>query len=460
MLSTASLISEYYGGQTSRNTLNSYHILPYNLKHSKVLQISKNTIHKYGSAIGLYFGASLIPMVLNMLINPLIAINMSPDDYAIVGYYTAFNTLITPIIVFYMLHFYNKCFFEFNDAQRIVLKATIFKALIVFSGFLSVICFGGIILYTVWFNADSSLPLFPYVALSVFAIPFTGILSLAQTDYRMQRKAKSFFTITVSSGVTQVALILLLVVLLKLGATGKLLATLITNVIFFAICCIIFKDLFKVSFDRKLFKDILKFCWPLTIAAFLGFFFNGYDKVFLERLGDNTQLGYYTVGVSIAGYIAVFQTAISSTFQPDIYESVVKRDKLRLLKIIGMMVFATSFIVLAFIVFAPFVIKILTAGRYMQSVGYAQIVSLSTITAMVYYSISQVIIALGYTKLTLLNKIISSLLAIGLFSLLINNFQFTGAAWGLVGVNLISTFGLAILYLIYRHGSSNLKNRR
>ena len=428
------------------------------MKHG--INIVVNNIQKYGYTVGLYFGASLIPMLLNMVINPLIAINMSPADYAIVGYYTAFNTLISPIILFYMLHFYNKCFFELNEENRIRLKATIFKALIVFSGILSVLCLLGIVLYSKLFNSDSTIPLFPYVALSVFALPFTGVLSLAQADYRMHRKAHSFFKITVSYGVTQVVLILLLVVILKWGATGKLLAALLSNILFFLVSCIIYRTLFLVAFDWNIFKEILKFCWPLTIAALLGFFFNGYDKVFLERLGNNTELGYYTVGVSIAGYITVFQTAISSTFQPDVYESVVRRNKRRLFKIICVMTGGTTLIVFTFIICAPFVINILTAGRYLEAVSYSQIVALSTLTSMIYYSASQIIIALGYTKLTMLNKIISTVLAVALFSILIEKFQFVGAAWGLVGVNLISATNIFILYLILRRVSSNIKNRR
>ena len=419
-----------------------------------------NYFQKYGSSVGLYFSASLIPMLLNMVINPLIAMNMTPEDYAIVGYYTAFNTLISPIILFYMLHFYNKCFFELNEKNRLMLKATIFKSLIVFSSILSVLCLLGIVLYSKLFNRDSTIPLFPFVALSVFALPFTGVLSLAQADYRMHRKAQSFFKITVSYGITQIILILLLVVMLKWGATGKLLAALLSNIIYFIVSCIIYRELFKIAFNWDIFKDILKFCWPLTIAALLGFFFNGYDKVFLERLGDNTELGYYTVGVSIAGYITVFQTAISSTFQPDVYEAVVRRDKHRLFKVVGVMTGGTTIIVLLFIVCAPLIIDILTASRYMESVSYAQIVALSTLTSMVYYSASQIIIALGYTKLTMLNKIISTILAIALFSILIDKFQFIGAAWGLVGVNLISATGIFILYIILRHGFTNIKNRR
>lgn len=417
-------------------------------------------IRKYRGSIGLYFAASFIPMILNLVINPFVAKNMSPDDYAIVGYYTAFNTLISPIILFYMLHFYNKCYFEFNEEKKRILKATLFKSLIWFSILLSLFCFGGILLYTFYFNTSSSLPLFPYLILSVFALPLTGIYCLLQADYRMGRKAKQFFYLTVSNGLMQVLLTLLFVVFIKLGAFGKLVAPLITNLIFFLITGIIYKDLFKIKFNWDLFRATLKFCWPLTIAALLGFCFNGYDKVFLERIGNNVELGYYTVGISIAGYISVFQTAVGSTFQPDVYESVVTRNKSKLIRVIGLMLGVTAMIVIFFIILAPFIVKILTAGRYMPSVKYAQIVALSTITNMVYFSCSQVFIALGFTKLSMLNKIFSSILAILLFNILIKKFTFIGASWGLVLVNLISALGLLLFYRIYKYGIENFNYRK
>ena len=101
----------------------------------------------YTKTISAYFLASLIPMVLNIAINPLIAMNMSPEDYAIVGYYTSFNALLTPIIVFYMFHYYTKRYYELNLTERIKLQATIFKSLIYFSAIVAVICLGGLSLY-------------------------------------------------------------------------------------------------------------------------------------------------------------------------------------------------------------------------------------------------------------------------------------------------------------------------
>ena len=84
----------------------------------------------YSKKIATYFSASLIPMLLNLAINPLIAQNMSPKDYAITGYYTSFTSLIGPIIVFYMIHYYIKDYYRCNEDERKTLFATIAKALI------------------------------------------------------------------------------------------------------------------------------------------------------------------------------------------------------------------------------------------------------------------------------------------------------------------------------------------
>jgi len=86
----------------------------------------------YSKNIGIYFSASLIPMILSLAINPLIAMNMDPKDYAITGFYNSFNTLISPLIVFYMIQYYTKSFYEVNKEERLKLKATIFKGLIYF----------------------------------------------------------------------------------------------------------------------------------------------------------------------------------------------------------------------------------------------------------------------------------------------------------------------------------------
>lgn len=403
---------------------------------------------KYTKTIGQYFGASLIPMLVSLAINPLVAMNMSPEDYAVVGYYTSFSTLLSPLILFYMLHYYTKCYFEVDEEGRKRLRGMLVKALIWFSGIITLCCLVGLFGYISLFNQESSIPFYPYALLSIGALPITGLYSLMLTDLRMSRQSGRYLRVSLTACFLLTSLTLLFVVLCKYGAIGKLLAPLIANLVFFIYACFYYRESFKVPFDKQKFKGMLKFCLPLTIAAMLGFFSNGYDRVFLERLGNNTELGYYSVGVSMAAYISVFQSAIGNTFQPDLFQAIAQRNRNRLAKVILLLVGSTACIVVVFIVAAPLVVKILTAGRYMMSVKYTQIVALSTLTSAMYYTVSQITIALGKSKITLATKIITTLVSVMMFSVLINHYSYMGAAWGLVLSFLVSlVINLLLLYL-------------
>lgn len=412
--------------------------------------IDKCRALKYTKSIGLYFSASAIPMVLNLASNPLVAKNMSPVDYAITGYYGSFNTLITPLILFYMMNYYIKSYYQLDEPDRIILKANIFKALIYVSGFISVLCCAGLIGYMKFFNAGSEIPVSPYLYLSVFALPLTGIYTLVLCDYRISRQSRKYFNLSVVNGVIAIAVILLLVVILKGGATGRLLATLLTNAIFFIWSCWYYRDLFRIRFNFSEFRKIVKFCAPLTLAAMLGFFSNGFDRILLEKTGDVSELGYYVVGVQMAGYLTVFSTALSATFQPDIYESIARRNYMTTLKYGALLVGGVIVCVAFFILLAPWLIKILTAGRYMLSLSYTRIIALSAVTSTLYYAISQFTMGIGKTMLTLMNKVISSVLIVAMFVFLIKSHGFVGAAWGIVLSFLIQFLCNAVLLYVCR----------
>ena len=415
-------------------------------------------ILKYSKNIGTYFSASLIPMILSLVANPFIAKNMDPEDYAIVGYYASFTTLIQPLVTFYMLHFYTKRFYELDEEGRRELRSTLMKALIWFSGLLFLVGLAGVIIYSVFFNQDTTIPLFPYVLMSLLVLPLGGVMSLTLTDYRMSRKANSFFRLSVSNSILSLLLTLLFVVWIKWGAIGKLLAPLITSFVFFTYCVYKYRDLVKIPFNWAVFKQMLVFCWPLTIAAMLSFFSNGYDRVLLERLGNTKELGYYCVGLQIANYVNVFQTAITSTFQPDIFQNIAERNWKRLLSIIGIQIFGVCCIVGVFIIVAPTIVDILTAGRYLMAVGYTRILVFSSVVSVAYYCLSQITIALGYTQITLINKILSSIAMIVIYGFLVSRYQFVGAAWGQVLSYLVFLIGNAVLLFFFIRRKNAIKN--
>ncbi len=411
-----------------------------------------DTLYRQGKSVTIYFAATLIPMLLMVIVNPFVAMNMSPQDYAISGYYNSFVPLITPLIIFYMLHYYTKRYYEVSEAERLALKAMLFKALMAFSFIVAALCMGALVLYILVFKKDIEFPLFPYIALSVFAIPLTGIYRLEQTEFRMSRDAWGYFRLTVAAGTILVLTNLLFVVIVKLGALGKLLAPLIANLAVFVWLLVRHRELFKVRSSFAEFKTVLVFCLPLALGAMLGYFSNGYDRTYLEHLGNVTEYGNYIVGAQIAGYLTFFSTAVTSTFQPDIYEAIAKKNRRGFAMTCLMQLGMIALVVVVFIALCPLIIRLLTAGRYVDASPYASIISISVFTSAVYYVINNYTIAKGYPRLYLYTTIIASVLTVLAYPPMVSAFGYRGGAY-MTGISfillaLVNLFLLAFLPLL------------
>lgn len=382
-------------------------------------------------------------MLLGLISNPWIAKNMDPEDYAISGYYTSFNSLLQPIIVFYMVHYFIKEFYRLDENGRRYLFAAIAKALMWFSGTVSVLCFCAVLFYITVFNCDSQLPVHPYLAMTVFSLPLCGLYNLVQARHRIDRQASAFFKLTIVTGSMSVLLSLLFVVVIKLGAFGKLLAPLLTNfIILIFLFCKYRKEIFLKT-EIKEYKKIFSFCWPLAASAMLGYFTNGFDRTYLETLGDTTTYGYYVVGASIATYLSTFATAVGNTFSPDLCQSVIQKEWSRYFKFVIIDVACIAFIVIMFIMLAPLIINMLTAGRYIASTPYSQIIALSTLTSSIYFIINNFTITVNKPKLYLATSIIGSLAIILTMSIMVDHFGFFGGAW----MTVLSFVGFAIINL-------------
>lgn len=400
--------------------------------------LDKGKIISFSKSVTTYFGASIIPMVYNLAVNPLIAINLSPRDYAISGYYSSFSSLISPLISFYLVGYYLKEYFRLTSERRKNLYATIAKALIVLSFLVSAICFGALYLYITLFNTDLKFPVMPYLALMVFAIPTTGLLSLKLAQYRIERKARSFFILSTTTSIISITVMLLMVVILKLGAFGKLLAPFMCNLAFFLYLLYINRNIFEYSSTNSVYKSIFLFCLPLVMGAVLEYFSGGFTRTYLESIGNVNEYGIFIVGSSIGAYITTFSFAIMHTFQPDIYKAITENDKKQIIKTITIELSVIAAIVILFIITAPDIINLLTAGRYNESTPYARIIALSALTSVIYYHINDFCIISNRKYHYLITTAVGSICIIFALRYAVNSNGFIGGAW-------VSTMSFVIL---------------
>ena len=101
--------------------------------------------------------------------------------------------------------------------------------------------------------------------------------------------------------------------------------------------------------------------------------------------------------------------------------------------------------------YAPILIP--TFGRFTDAAPFSRILALRNISSGIYFSISSVIIGYGWSRITLYNKLIGSVIAFIMFRVLISNFGFYGAAWGQVFSFLI----MSLISMIFILGQGRAK---
>ena len=400
----------------------------------------------------LYLSSSLFMAAIGIVINPFMAKNLSPDDYAIIGYFSSFNLIILPILNFSLISYYLRNYYKIPNERRQIVSDTILIALLVYGFVALVLACVVFYFYCQWTKV--SFPFYPFALLAFTPIYLTNFLTFFQINCRLKREAGRYSKITIFSALLSTFLAIFLVIIYKYGAAGRLLATLLASVVTAVYC---FKQLFgKLQFDFSVIKEAFLFGWPLSLSVMLGYFFSGVDRAMLEKLNDSYTFGFYNVGMQIAGFFMIFYKAIAQTFEPDIYKAIAENKKRKLAKILVGIVSLSAIPNIIFIIFAPFIIGLLTYNRYTDASGYAQILALKNIAISFYYAAFTVIVGYGFTKSVLLIRLIGALLCILMFKLLIAQFGFYGAAWGNVFAFIIMA-AISMCFLFYKLRRNEIK---
>lgn len=402
---------------------------------------------QYGSyfrEIYYYFGSAIVVACIGILINPFLAKNLSPEDYAIIGYYTSFTTLLVPLLHFNLITYYLRNYYRLPEEKRQITSDTILLAMMGYGAI--AVCIGTGIFYFFYMYMQVGFPFFPYAVLVFLQTYFSIFFTYYTVRLRIQRKARRFAFVTLLNSLLGVLFSILWVVLYKYGADGRLWALLVTS--FLMAVYSFLKTFGKFEFDFQILKEALRFGAPLTLSALFWYFYTGIDRIFLEELGDIVQLGIYTVGMQMAAYLMFFYTALGNALEPDIYKAIAENNRKKLFLLIGGIVGSVGFINLLFIVVAPYVIDILTAGRYVQSTPFARILALQNITVVIFYMIVRLLIGYGYVKKELMMRVAGAVVSVVLFKVLISSFGFYGAAWGQVlSFLLLSMIGALFLFV-------------
>lgn len=395
---------------------------------------------------GLYFLGSVIQGILALVAQPIYSIHMSAGEFGILGYFGSIHYFFTPIFILGMTSVYLMRYFKQGQDQNkkllfnIIFFVCCLNTITIFVGYL------GIYIYFKYMHV--AIPLNPFAWFILFALLFENIKSVVLINFRIRKKALSFFTFSATNSVLNFVLGIFLVAYLEWGVVGRMLAPLISSVLLLPSCIYILRKYTTVDFDISLFLKALKVAFPIVLASYAFVPIMSIDVIFLERLNNLAELGLYSIGITIAGYVQLVFVALSFTFEPDIFRSVAEKNYIGLIRTGAMIFTPFLFAVLIFLLLSGNIISILTAGRYTAAEQYTNIILISVFLMGIFSFFTKILIALEKTKLHLIVNSIGGVFAFIIMYFMVSNFTYLGAAYGkiLISVVMILISSMFALY--------------
>lgn len=397
--------------------------------------LQKKGLLKNVQNTGLYFLGSIVQSILALIAQPIYSMHLSADEFGIIGYFTAIKGFFTPIFILgmtsvYLMHYFKQ---SEEDNKKLLFNLTFFlccfNTIILFAGYIAI--------YLYFTNMHVNIPLNPFAWYILIALLLDNIKSIVLINFRIRKKALSFFTLSATNSVLNVGIGLLFVVYFKWGAEGRMLAPIISTLLLLPFCIYVLRKYATVNFNVKIFVKAARVAFPLVLAAYAYVPITNIDRLFLERLNNLAELGLYNIGITIAGYVQLAYIALGTAFEPDIFKSVAEKNNNKLIKIAIIIFVPYLFFTLVFILFSGIIISLLTAGRYIAAEQYTNIAIISVFLMSIFSFNSKIFVALGKLKLNLFVNIIGGASALLIMYFAVSNFEYIGAAYGKVLIALI-----------------------
>lgn len=400
-----------------------------------------------------YFGGSFLQLLVAIFTQPIYARYLSLRDFAIIGYFSAIQALLVSAFSFNMTYYYISKYWvrEEENNSPIENLSFILNYLNITNIIIALISF---IIIGLYFNVfQVSFPLLPFLLIIIINLYFEKFITYYLIECRVNKKGLQYFLIRLLQLFLNTFFSLYFVIYFNGGAVGRMSGILLGVIITSLIALIIFikQKKFKPSLkiNKTKIKSALKYCFPLIIGSYSYFPINNIDRIFLERLNNTEEYGYYSIGLTISGFLSIFFIAIYQSFEPDLYKFIAQKKIKQYLQFASFYIVLVAVICISFIFLSKSVVSILTDGRYTYASLYANYFVIGIFFMQIGGFFEQLFTAYGATKYVMWRNIIIGIFSIVIYYFLINKYQFFGANITRIIIPLLYILIGAVLFYFY-----------
>lgn len=265
-----------------------------------------------------YTGANIVNAMIPFFLLPVLTRYLTPADYGITAGMQVMISLITPFVG---LNLHGAIAAKYYRKDEINFSKYV-------SNCFWILCFSSIFMTAifVFFSRQiSQWTAFPIEWLWTILLICFGqfLINIVLTVLQVSIRAKFYALMQISQTILNVSLSLWLILVLNFNWQGRVIAQVITVVVFMIIGIFLLKrwGLLSWSYDLAYIKDALSFGLPLIPHALSGCLVLMVDRFFITNLVSVEATGIYAVGAQVGMVIQLLANSFNQAYSPWLYQN-------------------------------------------------------------------------------------------------------------------------------------------
>lgn len=405
--------------------------------------LKQKLILSYSSKIGL--------QVLQIVASLVVARVAGPTVLGTVAFGTAYVSLLVFIADLGISTAHIKLLSEGQDEARCNSTFAVLKVLTTALFVLGVLGFYSV--QKIVFDKDFESQAHEYVIfISLVTVTLSQLIYIPKTTFMAKTEQAKVDIPDLLAGFLQHPL-RIVVVLIGFGAVALAFANMAVVLVLIPVYIYLTRNISFKGFDKKLAWQYIRISLPVILIGMSTSMIQQIDKVLLQFFTNSAQVGYYTAGFKVGGFILLIGKSVSMLFFPLFSKAVAEgnrkfiRDKIFKFERFSFLFLLPA--VLLLVIYSRPIVLLLLGEQYEVSIFVMQVVTAGLFINVLNMPYGSVIEGMGKFRLSAILNTINLLFFAGLIVVFLHPQLVNKGAVGVAFAVLLSNVFLGILYRYY-----------
>jgi O-antigen/teichoic acid export membrane protein len=213
-------------------------------------------------------------------------------------------------------------------------------------------------------------------------------------------------------------------VMMGFKAIALAFSQLISIIIMIPIILYLYRSYPTSQFDWKLAKEYSKIAFPVILIGLSTKVISTIDKVVLQFFSNSEQVGYYTAGFRISGFVLLIASSVGMLFFPLFSQAVSKRDfnyiKEKIEKFEGFSYLFIMPVTILLAICSELIVKVVLGNQYLPSINIMATITIAMFILLLNMPYGNLITGMGFFRLAAIINLFNLILFISILIIMVN----------------------------------------